>query len=113
MILIVTENVIQIQQTQQEQQLTPCTLVYDHIAQHINNLADSTQQNTLYAMEENASLFTSDAATPCDFNITVETLDLEINSKHKLDSKTLLGIHSHSKYKYRNTFRNSISVSQL
>ena len=36
------------QHTQQEQQLTPCTLAYDHITQHINNLADSTQQNTLY-----------------------------------------------------------------
>ena len=51
------------QHTQKEQQLTPCTCAYDHIAQHINNLADSTQQNTLYAMEENASLFTSDIAT--------------------------------------------------
>ena len=96
-----------IQQTQQEQQLTPCTHAYDHITQHINNLADSTQQNTLYAMEENASLFTSDAATPCDFNITVDTPDVEINSKHKLDSKTLSGIHLQSKHKYRNTFGDS------
>ena len=37
--------------------------------------------------------------TPCDFNITVDTPDLEINSKYKLDSKTLLGIHSQSKCK--------------
>ena len=57
--------------TQQEQQLTPCTLAYDHITQHINNLADNTQQNTLYAMEENASLFTSDTATPCNFNLEI------------------------------------------
>ena len=61
--------------TQQEQQLTPYTLTCDHITQHINNLADSTQQNTLYAMEENASLFTSDITTPCDFNIIEDTLD--------------------------------------
>ena len=97
------------QHTQQELQLTPCTLAYDHITQHINNLVDSRQQNTLFAMEENASLFTSDTTTPCNFNITEDTLDLEINSKCKLDSKTLSGIHSQSKPKYRNTFGDSIS----
>ena len=59
-----------IQQTQQGQQLTPCTHAYDHITQHINNLDNSTQQNTLYTMEEDAPLFTSDTATPCDYNIT-------------------------------------------
>ena len=78
-----------------------------HNKSNNNNLADSTQQNTLNAMEENASLFTSDTATPCDFNITEDTLDLEINSKYKLDSKALLGIHSQSKHKYRNTFGDS------
>ena len=36
-----------IQQTQQEQQLTPCTHACDYITQHINNLDNSTQQNTL------------------------------------------------------------------
>ena len=30
------------QHIQQEQQLTTCTLAYDHITQHVNNLADST-----------------------------------------------------------------------
>ena len=35
-----------IQQTQQEQQLTPCTHAYDH--EHINNLDNSTQQNTVH-----------------------------------------------------------------
>ena len=75
--------------TQQEQQLTPCTLAYDHITQYINNLANSTQQNTLYAMEENASLFRSDTATPCDFNITEDTPDLEINYECKSNSKIL------------------------
>ena len=95
------------QHMQQKQQLTPCTLAYDHIAQHINNLADSSQQNTLYAMEENASLFTSDTTTPYNFNITEDTPNLEINSECKLDSKTLSGIHSQSKHKHRNTFGNS------
>ena len=40
-------------------------------------------------MEENASLFTSDTATPFDFNIIEDTPDLEINSKCKSNSKTL------------------------
>ena len=95
------------QYTQQQQQLTPCTLAYDHITQHINNLADSTQQNTLYAMEENASLFTSDTATHCDFNITEDTPEKEIYSENKSNSKILSGIHSQSKHKYRNAFGNS------
>ena len=59
-----------IQETQQYQPLTPCTHAYNHITQHINNLDDQMQQNTLYTMEEDASLFTSDTATPCDYNTT-------------------------------------------
>ena len=47
-----------------------CTHAYDRIVQHIQDLSESTQQHTLHSMEENASLFTDDAATPCDFNIT-------------------------------------------
>ena len=38
------------QETQHEQQLTPCTHAYDHITQHINNLDNHTQQNTLYTI---------------------------------------------------------------
>ena len=33
-----------IQETQQDQPLTPCTHAYDHITQHINNLDDQTQK---------------------------------------------------------------------
>ena len=58
-------------------------------------------------MEENASLFTSDTTTPCDFNITEDTLDLDINFECKSNSKILLGIHSQSKHKYINTFGDS------
>ena len=47
-----------------------CTHAYDHIVQQIQDLSDSTQQHTLHSMEENASLFTNNSATPCDFNIT-------------------------------------------
>ena len=46
------------------------THAYNHIVQQIQDLPDSTQQHTLHSMEENASLFTNNSATPCDFNIT-------------------------------------------
>ena len=58
-----------IQETQQGQQLIQCTHACNHITQHINYLDDQMQQNTLCTMEEDASLFTSDTATPCDYNI--------------------------------------------
>ena len=46
-----------------------CTHDYYHIAQSIQDLSDSTQQNDLHSIKENASLFADDTATPCDFNI--------------------------------------------
>ena len=33
-----------------------------HIAQHIQDLSDNTQQNILHSMEEKASFFTDDIA---------------------------------------------------
>ena len=68
------------------------------------NLDNPMQQNTLYTMEKDASLFTSNTATPCDYNITngVQNSDtiLEDNSK----TISPMGIHSQSKHKYRNVF---------
>ena len=58
-------------------------------------------------MEENASLFTSDTTTPCNFNITGDRPNLEINSKCKSSFKILSGIHLHRKHKYRNAFGDS------
>ena len=89
------------QETQHQQQLTPCTHAYDHIAQHINNLDDHTQQNTLYTMEEDASLFTNDTTTSCNYNITkgVQNLDSILDRKSKIISP--MGIHLQSKHKYR------------
>ena len=46
-----------------------CTHEYHHIAQNIQDLSDSTQQNDLHSIEENTSSFTYDTETPCDFNI--------------------------------------------
>ena len=73
---------------------------------HIN-LDDSTQQNTLYTMEEDASIFTSDTTTPCDYNITkgVQNSDTISEGKSKIISP--MGIHSQGKHKYRNVFGNS------
>ena len=54
-----------------------CTYDYHHITQSIQDLTDSTQQNTLHSMEENMSSFTDDTDTRCDFSIIDHTLDTE------------------------------------
>ena len=46
-----------------------CTHGYHHIAQSIQDLSDSTQQNTLHPIEDNMLLFADDTVTSCDFNI--------------------------------------------
>ena len=66
------------EQKQQDQPLTPCTHAYNHITQHINNLEDPTQQQ-----EVDASLFTTDTTTPCDYNITDDVLNSETILKSK------------------------------
>ena len=55
--------------------LTPCTHAYDHITHHIDNLEDPTQQHTVYTNEVDASLFTMDTTTPCDYNISTDILN--------------------------------------
>ena len=65
------------QEKQQDQPLTPCTHAYNHITQHINNLEDPMQQNTLYTREEDASLFTTDTA-PCDYMISLRVYQIQI-----------------------------------
>ena len=72
-----------------------CTHDYHHITQSIQDLSDSMQQNSLHSIEENASSFADDTATPCDFNITDQYSDTE-NAK---DTNTYYtpkqpGIHS-------------------
>ena len=58
-------------------------------------------------MEEDTSLFTSDTATPCDYNITkgVQNSDTILGGKSKIIS--LMGIHLQNKHKYRNVFSDS------
>ena len=87
--------------------MTPCTHACNHITQHINNLEDQTHQNTLYTKEEDASLFTSDTAAPCDYNITngVKNSDTILENNSKIISP--MGIHLQSKHNYRNVFGDS------
>ena len=58
-------------------------------------------------MEEDASLFTSDTATPCDYNITNSVQNSDIISEGKSKIISPMGIHSQSKHKYRNVFGDS------
>ena len=58
-------------------------------------------------MEEDASLFTSDTATPCDYNITKNVQNLDTISEEISKIISPMGIHSQSKHKYRNVFGNS------
>ena len=62
---------------------------------------DCTQQNTLYTMEEEASLFTSDTATPWDYNITKGVQKSNTISEEKSKIISPMEIHSQSKHKYR------------
>ena len=95
------------QYKQQDQTITPCTHAYDHITQHIDNLEDPTQQHTVYTNEVDASLFTTDTTTSCDYNITTSMSNLNNPHVTKTNITKPMGIHSQSKHKYRNVFGDS------
>ena len=82
-----------------------CTHDYNHITQSVQDLTDSTQQNTLHSMEENVSSFADDTDTHCDFSITDHTSDIEnTNDTHTGLTSKYPAIHSQRKHTYRNTF---------
>ena len=82
-----------------------CTYDYHHITQSVQDLTDSTQQNTLHSVEENASSFADDTDTHCDFSIIDHTLDTEnTNDIHTCFMPKYPAIHSQRKHAYRNTF---------
>ena len=85
---------INTQHKQQDHTLTPCTHAYEHITQHVDNLEDPMQQHTVYTNEVDASLFTMDTTTPCDYNISVDTQNLNNSHKNKSDTTPARGIHS-------------------
>ena len=85
-----------------------CTHDYHHITQSVQDLSDSTQQNTLHSIEENTSLFTDNTATHCNFNIIGQNSDTEnANDTNMHFTPKQPGIHSHHKHAYRNTFGKS------
>ena len=76
--------------------------------QHIQDLSDNTQQNSLHSLKENASLFTDDTMTPCDFSITNQHSVIEnANDTNIPCAPKQSGIHSQCKHIYRNTFGES------
>ena len=85
-----------------------CTHDYHHITQSVQDLSDSTQQNNLHSIEENASSFADDTTTLCDFSI----VDRHSETENTNDTNTHFtpkhpGIHSQRKHVYRNTFGES------
>ena len=54
-----------------------------------------------------ASLFTTDTATACEYNITTDFSNLDNTQESKANIIQPMGIHSQSKHKYRNVFGNS------
>ena len=82
-----------------------CTHDYHHITQSVQDLSDSTQQKNLHSIEENASSFTDDANTLCDFSIVDHNSDTENTYDTQMHfTPKHLGIHSQRKHAYRNTF---------
>ena len=72
-----------------------CIHVYHHITQSVQDLSDSTQQNTLHSIEENASLFADNTATHCDFNIDQNSGTENANDTNMHYVPKQPGIHSH------------------
>ena len=95
------------QHEQQDQTLTPCTHTYDHITQHVDNLDDPIQQHTVYTNEVDASLFTTDTTTPCDYNINTDMPNPNSSQENKSHTTPSRGIHCKSKHTYRNVFGNT------
>ena len=72
-----------------------CTHDCHHIIQSIQDLSDSTQQNNLYSIEENVSLFADNTVTPCDFNVIDQHPTTEdTNDTNALYMPKPSGIHS-------------------
>ena len=76
-----------------------CTHDYHHKTQSIQDLTDSTQQNTLHSMEESTSSFVDDTNTHCNFSIADHTLDTEsANDTHTCLMPKYAAIHSQRKH---------------
>ena len=89
--------------TQHDQTLTPCTHTYNHITQHVDNLDNPIQQHTVYTNEVDASLFTTDTTTPCEYNISTDMWNPNSSQENKSHTILSRGIHS----TYHNVFGNA------
>ena len=92
------------QHEQQDQTFNTMHTCLHHITRHVNNLDDPIQQHTVYTKEVDASLFTTDTTTPCDYNISVNTSNLNSSCENKPHNILSRGIHSKSKHTYQNVF---------
>ena len=68
------------------------------ITLHIDNVENPIQQHTVYTNEVDASLFTTDTTTSCDYNISIDTSNL--NNSHENKANTILPRRIHSKSKH-------------
>ena len=80
---------------QEDQTITPCTC------------STPTQQHIVYNNEVDASLFTTDTATACKYNIMTDSTNSDNTHESKADIIQPMGIHSISKHKYQNVFGDS------
>ena len=58
----------------------------------------------IYTTEVDASLFTMDTTTPCDYNINVDMSSPHSSHENKPHTTLSRGIHSKTKHTYRNVF---------
>ena len=65
---------------------------------------DPIQQRIVYTNELDASLFTTDTTTPCDYNINTDMPKLNSSQENKPHTTQSRGIHSKSKHAYCNVF---------
>ena len=88
-----------------------CTHEYHHIAQNTQDLSDNTQQNTLYSIEENMSLFIDDTTTPCDFNIIDQhPVTEQAHDTNTLTTKTCLHSQTNTQHCSNKNYKTHIGI---
>ena len=75
--------------------------------QHVDYLDNPIQQHTVYTNEVDASLFTTDTTTPCDYNINTDMPNPNSSQENKPHTTPSRGMHSKSKHTYCNIFGNA------
>ena len=84
----------QTSQVTKDDQPNICTHDYQHIAQNIDDLNNSTQQNKLYLNKESMLSFTDDTDKKCNYIISAHTADIP-NTNDNHASLTLTDIAAH------------------